>query len=118
MAEFLAVENLSGYKQIAPYYIIQIYYAQQAYDKVYDRAEELLAQYPNNPHNDELHRMLGEMYYQDSAYLQAIEHLQAYNQLCVADKQEAQRNDLYLLGMASYNAERYTDAINYLKMVK
>ena len=118
MAEFLAVENLSGYKQIAPYYIIQIYYAQQAYDKVYDRAEELLAQYPNNPHNDELHRMLGEMYYQDSADLQAIEHLQAYNQLCVADKREAQRNDLYLLGMANYKAERYTDAINYLKMVK
>ena len=28
MAEFLAVESLGGYKQIAPYYIVQIYYAQ------------------------------------------------------------------------------------------
>ena len=118
MAEFLAVESLGGYKQIAPYYIVQIYYAQHEYDQIYDRAEKLLSYFPDNPHNDELHRMLGEIYYQDSAYNEAINHLQTYRTLRLEQKQEPLRNDLYLLGMANYSAGYYANAIDYLKEVK
>lgn len=118
MAEFLAVELLGGYKQIAPYYIVQIYYAQHEYDQIYDRAEKLLTDFPDNPHNDELHRMLGEIYYQDSAYNEAINHLQTYRTLRLEQKQEPLRNDLYLLGMANYSAGYYANAIDYLKEVK
>lgn len=118
MAEFLAVELLGGYKQIAPYYIVQIYYAQHEYDQIYDRAEKLLTDFPDNPHNDELHRMLGEIYYQDSAYNEAINHLQTYRTLRLEQKQEPLRNDLYLLGMANYSAGHYANAIDYLKEVK
>ena len=118
MAEFLAVESLGGYKQIAPYYIIQIYYAQHEYDQIYDRAEKLLADFPDNPHNDEVHRMLGEIYYQDSAYNEAINHLQTYRSMRLEQKQEPLRNDLYLLGMANYSAGNYANAIDYLKEVK
>lgn len=118
MAEFLAVESLGGYKQIAPYYIVQIYYAQHEYDQIYDRAEKLLTDFPDNPHNDELHRMLGEIYYQDSAYNEAINHLQTYRTLRLEQKQEPLRNDLYLLGMANYSAGHYANAIDYLKEVK
>ena len=118
MAEFLAVESLGGYKQIAPYYIVQIYYAQHEYDQIYDRAEKLLTDFPDNPHNDELHRMLGEIYYQDSAYNEAINHLQTYRTLRLEQKQEPLRNDLYLLGMANYSAGHYANAIDYLQEVK
>ncbi len=118
MAEFLAVESLGGYKQIAPYYIVQIYYAQHEYNQIYDRAEKLLTDFPDNPHNDELHRMLGEIYYQDSAYNEAINHLQTYRTLRLEQKQEPLRNDLYLLGMANYSAGYYANAIDYLKEVK
>ena len=118
MAEFLAVESLGGYKQIAPYYIVQIYYAQHEYDQIYDRAEKLLTDFPDNLHNDELHRMLGEIYYQDSAYNEAINHLQTYRTLRLEQKQEPLRNDLYLLGMANYSAGHYANAIDYLKEVK
>ena len=118
MAEFLAVESLGGYKQIAPYYIVQIYYAQHEYDQIYDRAEKLLTDFPDNPHNDELHRMLGEIYYQDSAYNEAINHLQTYRTLRLEQKQEPLRNDLYLLGMANYSAGHYANAIDYLREVK
>ena len=118
MAEFLAVESLGGYKQIAPYYIVQIYYAQHEYDQIYDRAEKLLTDFPDNLHNDELHRMLGEIYYQDSAYNEAINHLQTYRTLRLEQKQEPLRNDLYLLGMANYSAGHYANAIDYLREVK
>ena len=117
-AQFLAVEHLGSYKQIAPYYIVQIYYAQHAYDEVYTRAKHLLTEYPDSPHNDELHRMLGEIYYQDSAYNEAVQHLSSYRSMRIANKQEPLRNDIYLLGMANYKTGNYTDAILYLKDVK
>ena len=118
LAKFMEVENLGSYKQIAPYYITQIQYAQHQYDQVYERAEKLLVDYPDNQHNDELHRMLGEIYYQDSAYNDAIRHLETYCTLQVEKQKEPMRNDIYLLGMANYMEKNYPDAINYLKQVK
>ena len=118
MAEFLSVEHLGVYKKIAPYYIVQIYYAQHQYDKVYDRAEELLRTYPDNANNDELHRMLGEMYYQDSLYVEAIQHLETYRTKRYEQKKDILRNDIYLLGMANYYTRNYQAAIDNLKLVK
>ena len=118
MAEFLAVETLGGYKQIAPYYIVQIYYAQHQYEEIYPRAEKLITDFPENPHNDELHRMLGEIYYKDGAYNESIQHLQAYRSLRLEKQQEPLRNDIYLLGMAHYKAGEYAAAIDRLKEVK
>lgn len=118
MAEFLAVEQTGAFRKIAPYYIVQIYYAQRQYDKVYERAEDLLKQYPDNDYNDELHRMLGELYYQDSAYVDAVRHLNDYRALRQAKKQELVRNDMYLLGMANYKTGNYQEAIDNLRQVK
>lgn len=118
MAEFLAVEQTGAFRKIAPYYIVQIYYAQHQYDKVYERAENLLTQYPDNEYNDELHRMLGELYYRDSSYVKAVEHLNAYRTLRQAKKQDLVRNDMYLLGMANYKTGNYQEAIDNLRQVK
>ena len=59
----LSIEDMSEYEKTVPYYIVQIYYAQQEYTEVEPRAEALLAAQPDNENNAELHRMLGEMYY-------------------------------------------------------
>lgn len=118
LAEFLSIEQIGAYKKIAPYYIIQIYYAQHENEKVYQRAEELLADYPNNQYNDELHRMLGEMYYQDSAYTDAVRHLEAYRSLRQGAKKDIVRNDMYLLGMSHYMTRDYQAAVDNLKMIK
>lgn len=59
----LSIEGMSEYEKTVPYYIVQIYYAQQEYTEVEPRAEALLAAQPGNENNAELHRMLGEMYY-------------------------------------------------------
>lgn len=118
LVEFLTLEELGGYKKIVPYYIVQIYYAIGQYDKIYERAEELVKKYPDNDYNDELHRMLGEIYYQDSVYNDAVRHLKAYHQLRTKSKKEILRNDLYLLGISCYKEAMYDDAIKYLKQVK
>ncbi len=117
LPEFLAIEHTAQYKNIVPYYVIQIYYAQGQYDEVYERAEYLLANNPQNEYNGELHRILGEIYYQEKQYEKAIEHLLAYEQSFRAQKRELVRNDVYLLGMSYYQLGDWQNAINYLSKI-
>lgn len=118
LAEFLSVQHLAGYQQIVPYYLVQIDYAQGNYEQVYIRANQLLDTFPDNKHNYELHRMLGEMYYQDSAYNDAIQHLEAYHTLTLEQEREPLRSDIYLLGVANYKVGKYQEAIQQLKNIK
>lgn len=118
LAEFLSVQHLAGYQQIVPYYLVQIDYAQGNYEQVYTRANQLLDTFPDNKHNYELHRMLGEMYYQDSAYNDAIQHLEAYHTLTLEQEREPLRSDIYLLGVANYKVGKYQEAIQHLKNIK
>lgn len=118
LPEFLAIEHTSQYKYIVPYYIVQIYYYSHNYEEVFDRAQFLLQNNPNGEHNGELHRILGEIYYSQRKYLLAIEHLKAYENSYKEQKKELVRNDLYLLGMASYQMDMWHDAITYLKQVR
>ena len=41
LVEFLSLEQIGGYQQIAPYYVVQIYYATSQYNNVLERAEKL-----------------------------------------------------------------------------
>ncbi len=118
LPDFLAVEHTAQYKNIAPYYIIQIYYAGGQYDEVYTRAEYLLEHNPKNENNGEVHRILGEIYYQKADYNKAIEHLVAYQQAYKAQDKPLERNDIYLLGMSYYQIEDWTNAVKYLAMVE
>lgn len=118
LPDFLAIEHTQTYKDIVPYYIIQIYYAQRQYEEVYERAEYLLTQCPDNENNGELHRMLGEIYYQEGRYGKAVEHLGEYEKLFSAQKRSLVRNDVYLLGMSYYETGDMKNAIRYLNNVK
>ena len=118
LPDFLALEKTEEYKNIVPYYIVQIYYAKRNYDEVVKRADELMTANPNNGNNAEIHRMLGEMQYNRSNYASATDHLRQYVAAAINNKQTPQRNDLYLLGMACYRQQQYDDAITYLKQVK
>lgn len=118
LPDFLFCEQTNEYKQVAPYYIVQIYYSQGKYDEVKERANTLLSQDPENVNNWELYRILGEMAYQQGEFTQAIDYLQRYAQ--AAEKQNAGlvREDLYLLGVSCYQANRNDEAITYLKKVQ
>ena len=118
LPDFLFCEQTNEYKHVAPYYIVQIYYSQGKYDEVKERANALLTQDPENVNNWELHRILGELAYHQGEYTQAIDYLQRYAQ--EAEKQHAGlvREDLYLLGVSCYQANRNDEAIRYLKKVQ
>ena len=115
---FLELENTPQYKQVVPYYIVQIYYAQKNYDEVFTRAGELLKRYPHNTNNGELHRILGEIHYAKGEYDQSLLHLGQYHTDYTEQKKELMREDIYLLGMAQYQQGAYADAVTSFTQVK
>ncbi len=118
LPEFLEIEHTEAYKDIVPYYIIQIYYAQGQLDEVQERAESLLANFPDNPNNGELHRMTGEIYYRQENYKAAVDQLKLYEGEIAEQKKEPMRSDMYLLGMSYYRLEDWHNSITYLLKVK
>jgi tetratricopeptide (TPR) repeat protein len=113
LPEFLKIEDNPEYTNIVPYYVIQIYYAQKEYDKVYDRAEKLLKNNPDNKNNAEIYRILGEISYQNKDFTKAVGYLKSYESL----NPQILRNDAYLLGLSYYNIKDYANAAVYLQKI-
>jgi TolA-binding protein len=110
LPEFLKIETADAYKNIVPYYIIQIYYAQKEFDKLNDRADILLKSNPDNKNNAEIYRIAGEIAYRKQDYAKAISHLKNYERLFP----QVLRNDMYLLGLSYFQTKDYPNAVQYL----
>lgn len=115
---FLELEETPQYKNTVPYYIVQIYYAQQNDAEVFARCQDLLKRDPNNVNNHELHRILGEIYYRRGDYAKTIEHLRLYRDANTGKNKEWLREDIYLLAMSEYQMADYAEALNTFKQVK
>ena len=113
-----ALEHEAAYKQTVPYYLTQIQYAQGDYNEAAQRADSLLHANPDNINNAELHRILGEMAYQQKNYRKAVTHLTAYQKATAEAKEPVLRNDMYMLGSAQYELGDYAEAVRSLKQVK
>ena len=110
LPDFLKLETNPTYADLIPYYIVQIYYAQKEYDKLNERAENLLTKNPNNKNNSEIYRIQGEIAYKREDYGKAIGYLKNYEKLV----QKVLRNDMYLLGLSYYQIQEYGNAVKYL----
>ena len=118
LPSLLELENDPEYRKTVPYYIVQIRYAQGDDEAVRAKAEELLDEQPENENNGELHRMLGEIYFRQDRFRDAVRELKAYIDIFTAKKLEILRNDLYLLGVAQFQCKDFRDAIETFKRVK
>ena len=114
----LDLEKEYEYRETVPYYIVQIYYAREQYEDVRAKAEQLLDEQPDNANNGELHRMLGEIYYRQERYRDAVRELAEYDSVFTAMQKPVLRNDLYMLAVAYYRTDDYLQAINTFKRVE
>ena len=112
------LENQPEYAKTVPFYIVQIHYAQGNYEEVETRANILLREQPDSPNKAELHRILGEIYYHKGDFATASEHLKQYEEIAAQNGEELVRNDMYMLGTASYHLGAYNEAVKYLKKIK
>lgn len=110
LPEFLKLENNPAYKNIVPYYIVQIYYAQKNYDQLSSRTDALLKNNPDNKNNAEIYRIAGEIAYRKHDYTKAISYLKSYEKLFP----QVLRNDMYLLGLSYFQTNDYSNAVQYL----
>ena len=113
LTEFTKVKDNPEYKNIVPYYMVQIYFAQQDFDKLKPLAEQLLQDKKSNTSNAEIHRIMGEIAYSEQNYPKAIEHLRNYE----TSFPQAARYDLYLLGLSYFQTQDYKNTIQYLSKV-
>lgn len=118
LPDLLALENSAEYKDVAPYLVTQIYYAQHQIQLAEPRAHQLLMQYPNNKNNGEMERILGEIAYNAGRYDEAVDRLSRYEQSFREQEREVQVEDIFILGLAHYKLEQYNEAIQDFKRIK
>jgi len=116
--DFIALENTPEYKEIAPYIVTQIYYAQRNIELAEPRAHQLLEQYPNNPNNGEMERILGEIAYNEGRWGEVIDRLSRYEQSWNQQKRDIIQEDIYFLGVARLKSGQYKEAITDFKRIK
>lgn len=117
---FVALEKNKKYNKTIPYFIAQIYYYQGQTDSARVHAQRVIDEYRKNQDNanvSEMHRILGEISYQEQSYRDAIDHLQYYYDHPIEDV-EVNRNDLYFLGRSYYLTKDYVNATTHLKQIK
>lgn len=113
LPDFLSIEDNPTYKNIVPYYIIQIYYAQKEYDKLYERADLLLKSNPDNKNNAEIYRIMGEIAYGKNEFQKAIDFFKQYESI----SPQVLRSDMYLTGLSYYQTNNWANTIQYLSKV-
>ncbi len=110
---FLALAETSAYADVVPYYIVQIYYDENEYEKSLEYGKKVLEKNPNNPNNSEIYRIMGECAYRSAKYAEAVDYLKRHEKL----SKSLQRNTNYMLGVSYFETKDYTSAETYLSRV-
>ena len=107
LEQFIQLKRDAEFSEQANYYIAQIYFIQRKYNKAIQAGEALLSDYPNNPNNAEIYRIVGNSYYNQGDQRKALAMLSSY----VESAEKPLRSDLYILGVCYFNTKSYRDAI-------
>ena len=110
LLEFGRLKESPLYRERSLYYLTQIYFIQNKYEKAAAEGEALLKAYPQSEDNTEIYRILGNSYYHLGDQERAVQMLSRY----VAQTADPLRGDLYLLGVCYYDCGEYKKAAEYL----
>ena len=101
------VKDYPSYSNYTPYYLGQLYYAQDQYDKCTSFLESSLDTDKKVYKKFELYKILGLAYLAKEQYLQALHNLEKYEEN--TDKLSVE--EFYQLAIIYYKLDRYDDAI-------
>jgi TolA-binding protein len=107
---FRQLASNDAYRDLAPFYLLQIEYRKGNYNYVISEGEKLLNQTTSKT-RDDLVRIISESYFVKGDYAQAARYITTYS----PDKMGRQEN--YILGYSLYRMARYSDAVAPLKAV-
>ena len=110
---FTKVQNNQEFKEVVPFYIVQIYLLQKKYDEVISKGLPLFEQ-SNEKNKIDISRCLALAFYEQKKYNEAYQYFQYYFS---KTKDKIELSDYYASGMANYYIENYKSAIDYLSKV-
>ncbi|MGB0404249.1 MAG: tetratricopeptide repeat protein [Salibacteraceae bacterium] len=106
ITDFRKLESHPKFGPIVPYYISQILYNQKKYDELLNYAPPLLETVIKK-RRPELARLIGEAYYYERDYEEALPFLETYQK----ESRILNNDDRYQLAYTYYKTENYEDAI-------
>lgn len=109
-ALFTELKEYDVYRDLAPYYLLQMDYRQQNYAEVISEGERLLKMASTETYAD-LVRIIAESYFVKGDYANAIRYITHYP----SEKYGRQEN--YIRGYSLYRMARYSDAVEPLRRV-
>ncbi|MCH8331400.1 MAG: tetratricopeptide repeat protein, partial [Bacteroidetes bacterium] len=107
LVSFNKLQESKEYGAIVPYYISQIYFLQQRYQKLISFGIKILDNL-NVDHMEEISYLVGQAYFQTQQYSNCIPFLADY----VANSALVRREDRYQLAYAQYKSGVYFQAIS------
>lgn len=102
---FERVSNSSQYKAHIPYYVAQIYFAQDKMTELVAYGEKAITQ-PETKKIKEIRLLLGQAYFQQGDYINALPHLKYYE----ANTEKLTKDEFYQLAFTQYQLGQYADA--------
>ncbi|MCZ2101489.1 MAG: tetratricopeptide repeat protein [Chitinophagales bacterium] len=110
IASFDLVKNHETYKSFIPYNLVQIYAAQHQDDKVIQYGEGALND-KQLRNRKEIRLILGQAYFRQEKYEQALPHLAYYED----NSEKLTTEEFYQLGFSHYKLGNYPQAIPHFK---
>jgi len=107
---FILVQNDPEFKDVVPFYVVQIYLLQKKYDEVIVKGLPLYEK-ANDKGKIDIARCLAIAYYEKKMYERAEQCFQYY---FTKTKDKIDRSDYYSAGMANFMIENYRNAIDFL----
>ncbi len=99
------VSSSSQYRAHIPYYIAQIYFAQDKMTELISYGEKIIVE-PDTKKVKEIRLLLGQAYFQQGNYSEALPHLKYYE----ANTDKLTKDEFYQLAFTQYQLSQYADA--------
>ncbi len=109
ISSFEKVKNNDVYRSFVPYYITQIYFAQNNAEKVIEYGESSLKD-ENLRNRKEIRQLIGQSYFKLKAYEKALPHLEFYE----ANTDKLTIEEFFQIGFTQYQLKNYKAAIKSL----
>lgn len=107
---FKITEDKPQYRNIVPYYEIEIYYYEGEKDKALALGEKAL-QSGNQYYDLQMKQLVGHIYFEKKNFAKALPYIEAY----VTKTEKVTREDLYELSYCYYQSKQYRKAVDGFK---
>lgn len=107
---FESLKTSKLYKDVVPYYLVQIYYMKGDYEKTIAYAEPLLEN-KKTKNREELNHIVGQAYFESGEYQKSIPLLKNY----IENTRKVSKEEMFQLAYAQYKTAQYAAAIGNLQ---